>query len=162
LIAFTFEAVTNYIFPALTSDIFDEIDMLQRVQDPPYSNGIMMIEVHRGLCRRKWSLYILRRIIETSITELTRSDYLYIEENFYKMSLVKIDGYMLYSEWISKRYPGYLLDKNTNLIVSTTDHRVHLDEFFALMRSTDIARYEKEKDKFFGPSGRFTTRNAIE
>ena len=28
LIAFTFDAVTDYLLPALTSDIFDEIDML--------------------------------------------------------------------------------------------------------------------------------------
>ena len=121
-----------------------------------------MIEVHRGLCRRKWSHYTLRRVIEPAITELSRSDYLFVEENFYKMSLVKIEGYMIYSDWIAKRYPGYLLDKTTNQIVPSTDHRVHLDEFFALMRSTDIARYEKEKDKFFGPSGRFTTGNSVE
>ena len=33
---------------------------------------------------------------------------------------------------------------------------------FALLRSKDIAGYEKDKDKFFGPSGRFTTETAKE
>lgn len=47
-------------------------------------------------------------------------------------------------------------------IVPDTDHRVNLDEFFALMRSKDIDRYMKEKDKFFGPSGRFTDCNSVE
>ena len=30
------------------------------------------------------------------------------------------------------------------------------------MRSKDIDKYVREKDKFFGPSGRFTTGNAVE
>lgn len=31
-----------------------------------------------------------------------------------------------------------------------------------MLRSKDIAGYEKDKDKFFGPSGRFTTETAKE
>ena len=79
LIEFAFDTFTNYLFPAMTSDILDEIDMLQKAQNPPYSSGVLMIEVHRGLCRRKWSHYILRRITEPAITSLARFDYLYIE-----------------------------------------------------------------------------------
>ena len=48
------------------------------------------------------------------------------------------------------------------MIVPTTDHKVNVDELLALFRSKDIARYEKEKDKFFGTSGRYTTENAQE
>ena len=41
-----------------------------------------------------------------------------------------------------------------------TDHKVNVDELFALFRSKDIDQYDRDKDKFFGPSGRFTTEIA--
>ena len=37
-----------------------------------------------------------------------------------------------------------------------------MDELLDFLRSKDISRYEKEKDKFFGPTSRFTTGNATE
>ena len=37
-----------------------------------------------------------------------------------------------------------------------------MDELLALLRSNDIARYEREKAKFFGVTGRYTTGNAAE
>ena len=59
------------------------------------------------------------------------------------------------------RFPGYSLDP-TNRIVPTTDHKVNLDELLSLLRSKDIDRYAKEKDKYFGPTGRYTTGDANE
>ena len=48
------------------------------------------------------------------------------------------------------------------IIVPTTDKTINLDELLAFFRSKDISRYEREKGKFFGTSGRFTTENAQE
>ena len=93
---------------------------------------------------------------------MARLDYFYVDNDFAKYSLVKLDGYETFSETLKRKSPGYKLDTKTLYIVPDTDHRVNLDEFFALMRSKDIAAYERDKDKFFGPSGRFTTENAIE
>ena len=43
-----------------------------------------------------------------------------------------------------------------------TEITVNLDDLLALLRSKDIARYERERDKFFGKTSRYTTGNAKE
>ena len=68
LIEFVYERFTEYLYPKLVSDIVDEMDLLHKAQDPPYSKGILCIEIHRGLTARKWSNYYLRRITEPAIT----------------------------------------------------------------------------------------------
>ena len=62
---------------------------------------------------------------------------------------------------MQKRYPGYCLSQNGH-IVPSTDETLNLDELLDFFRSTDLSRYEKEKAKFFGPSARYTTGNAVE
>ena len=99
---------------------------------------------------------------EPVITNMARQDYMYCDNEFTRFSRVRLEGYLTFSENLAKRYPGYMLDQKTHLIVPTTDHRVNVDELFALFRSKDVERYEREKDKFFGPSGRYTTENAQE
>ena len=101
-------------------------------------------------------------ISEPVITNMARYDYFYCDNDFTKFSRVRLEGYLTFSENMAKRYPGYMLDTKTNEIFPSTDHRVNVDELFTLFRSKDIARYEREKDKFFGPSGRYTTENAQE
>ena len=63
---------------------------------------------------------------------------------------------MTFSENLASRYPGYMLDKE-RLCVPKTDVVVNLDELFDFFRSKDISRYEREKDKFFGASARYTS-----
>ena len=135
---------------------------LHEAQDPPYSEGILSVTIHLKLSARKWSNYIMQRISEPGLTSMARLDYFYVDNDFAKYSLKKLNGYETFSETLRRKSPGYKLDPQTLFIVPDTDHRVNLDEFFALMRSKDIKAYEKNKDKFFGPSGRFTTENAIE
>ena len=55
-----------------------------------------------------------------------RYDYFYSDPNGAKHSLVKLDGYLLFSEMMAKRYPGYCLDKE-GCIVPSTDITVNLD-----------------------------------
>ena len=73
-----------------------------------------------------------------------------------KHSLVRLEGYLTFTENCAKRYPGYILDKN-GLCIPSTDHAVNLDELFSLLRSKDIGAYEHHKERFFGPSARYTT-----
>lgn len=93
---------------------------------------------------------------------MSRYDYVYVDKDMTKYSLVRLEGYMTFSENIQTRYPGYKMDETTLQIVPTTDHKVVLDELLEFLRSKDIDRYEKEKDKFFGRSGRYITENSQE
>ena len=47
--------------------------------------------------------------------------------------------------------------KRSAHILPKTDITVHLDDLLALLRSTNLARYEREKEIFFGPTSRYTT-----
>ena len=62
---------------------------------------------------------------------------------------------------MAKRYPGYTLDKHGH-IINMTDTTVNMDELLGLLRSKDIENYEKEKEKFFGFTSRYTTQDAKE
>ena len=104
---------------------------------------------------------MFKGICEPVLAEMGRRDYFYCDKNFARFSLVKLEGYQLFSENLAKTYPGYYLDSKGHILPST-DHLVNLDELLALLRSKDITRYEKVKDKFFGPTGRYTTQNACE
>ena len=92
-----------------------------------------------------------------------RGDYFYTNPSGDKHSLVRLEGYLLFSENLAKRYPGYMLSKEVEgIIVPSTDKTVNLDELLDFFRSKDLSRYDREKDKFFGTSGRFTSANAQE
>ena len=93
------------------------------------------------------------------MSNMGRWDYMYCDKNFAKFSLVRLDGYLLFSEMMAKRYPGYALGPKGH-ILPTTDYQINLDELLALLRSKDIEKYTKEKEKYFGPTGRYTTGNA--
>ena len=91
---------------------------------------------------------------------MARYDYVYVNKDMNRYSLVRLEGYTTFSENIQIRYPGYKFDEKTRKIVPTTDHKVKLDELLEFLRSKDTDRYESEKDKFFGPSGRYITENS--
>ena len=156
-----FDKTVQYLFPKMCSEILATMDDLQAAQDPPYSKGMIQIEIHRHFTQRKWSSrYLFWSTCEPVLTNMARYDYIYINEDCNKYSRVRLEGYLTCSENIAKRYPGYILDKETQFLLPVTDNKVNLDEWFALMRSKDLSKYEREKDKFFGPSGRYTTENA--
>ena len=123
----------------------------------------MGVAVHREFVDKKYSsYYIIWGLCEPVITNMARLDYFYIDNDFAKYSRFRLEGYHTFTENIQRRYPGYMLDLKTNRIVSSTDRKVNLDDLLALFRSKDLAKYEREKDTFFGPSGRYTTENAQE
>ena len=96
-----------------------------------------------------------------AFTHMVRNDMFYIDQNGAKYSLVKLDGFLNFTENMQKRYPGYCLSAKGH-IVPSTDETLNLDELLGFFRSKDLSRYEKEKAKFFGPSARYTTGNAVE
>ena len=89
-----------------------------------------------------------------------RLNYIYIDENFAKFSTRRLnDNFRTYEENIAIRFPGYELGRSGH-IVCKTDHLVHMDDLYALLKSKDLDRYEREKDYFFGESARYTTGNS--
>ena len=90
---------------------------------------------------------------------MARWDYFYVSNDMAKFSVRRLEGYLTFSENLAARYPGYLLDSK-GFIVPSTDHKINLDELMSLLRSKEIQKYKKEKVRFFGKSGRYTTMHA--
>lgn len=66
------------------------------------------------------------------------------------------DKYKTFGETILEKFPGYVLAKDGKIRVAS-DLRVDLDALVNLLRSSDLATYERVKDKFFGKVPRYTT-----
>ena len=116
-----------------------------------------MIEIVRVWRLRRWyNDKIFRDLSWNIFVEISKRDFFYNEPHYQKHSLVRLDGYMTFSENLASRYPGYMLDKE-GLCVPKTDPTVNLDELMTLFRSKNIARYESEKERFFGTTARYTT-----
>ena len=123
---------------------------------------MLLLEIHRGFRARKFSnntVYL--RLSEPVLAQMGRYDYVYCDPNFARFSLVRLEGYLLFSENMANRYPGYCLDSFGH-IVPSTDTQINLDELLALFRSKDIAKYQKEKERIFGFTSRYTTQKAQE
>ena len=134
----------------------DTMDEIHKNQNPPYSKGMLMMEIHRKFRAKKFTNdKIFHTISEPVLAQMGRYDYVYCDPNFARYSLVRLEGYQLFSENMAKRYPGYILDKQGH-IVNMTDTTVNMDELPGLLRSKDIEKYEKEKEKFFGFTSRYT------
>ena len=81
----------------------------------------------------------------------TRLDYVYIDQNFTKFSTRRVDDtYRTFEENLALKWPGYALAKSGH-IMNQTDRLIEMDSLLNLLRSQNIARYESEKDFFFGP-----------
>ena len=121
-----------------------------------------MVEVHRVFrTARLYNGTIFRDCAFYIFADLARKDYFYNDSQFQKHSLVRLDGYLLWSENITKRYPGYMLTQE-GTILPTTEITVNLDDLLALLRSKEIEKYERERDTFFGKTSRYTTGNSKE
>ena len=91
---------------------------------------------------------------------MARNDLLYCCPNYAKFSAKPIEGYLTFSESITRKYPGHILSKEG--LVNKSEATINMDELLALLRSKDIERYEQEKERFFSPYPKFTTANAQE
>ena len=80
-----------------------------------------------------------------------RHDFFYIDANMSTFSTRRIDEtFRTYSENMAHKYPGYVLSESGH-IINGTDRLVHMDDVLALMRSKDLARYERDMELYFGP-----------
>ena len=99
---------------------------------------------------------------EPIFTLAARHDHFFIDENFAKFSTHRVnDNYRTFSENLALKWPGYVMAKSAH-IVPERDHYVHLDDLLSLLRSSDIDRYNRTKDHFFGPTSRYTTGKSKE
>ena len=107
-----FDKTTSFLFPKLCSEIINSMDELHEKQDPPYSKGLLGIEIHHQFTRKKLSHYYLYwNISEPVLTNMARYDYFYVDPDFSRYARVRLEGYLTFSENMAKRYPGYLFDK---------------------------------------------------
>ena len=157
-----YHTACEFVAPNLIGQFLDCLKEIQEKQVPPYSKGVFMFDIVGAWRHRQWYNDLLWRDLAWSVfTELCRMDAFYNDQYLTRHSLVRLDGYTTFTENYAKRYPGYVLDKQ-GMCVPSTDHTVNLDKLFHLLRSRDIDSYIRNKDKFFGPSARYTTQDAVE
>ena len=60
---------------------------------------------------------------------------------------------------MKERYPKYCLDE-LRRIQNVSDLTIDLDELLDLLKSNNIAKYQFEKEKFWGPHGRFVGKSS--
>lgn len=156
-----YQIFTEYSFPSLVSSIVQAIEELGEEQDPPFSHGNYFIEIRGKFLTFSWSHRVFYNdMMEPIFAMAARLGYFYIDENFAKFSTRRLnDNFRTYQENIALKWPGYELGRSGH-IICTTDHLVHLDDLYALMKSKDIDRYEREKDYFFGSNARYSTGNS--
>ena len=132
-------------------------------QSPPFSRGVYFLDLRLRFQTYSWvNRTIFFDIIEPIFTLACRYDHFFIDENFSKFSARRIDDtYRTFSENLAFKWPGYMMAKSAH-ILPLTDILVHVDDLFALLMSNDLARYERDKAIFFGPTSRYTTGNSRE
>ena len=100
-------------------------------------------------------------MIDPLFAALLRTDAFYGNHDFTKFSMKKInDEYLLFSESIATKYPGYIMDKKYR-IQNKDDVEVDLNRFKDLLLSKNIDDYFSNKDKYFGKQTRFLNREPI-
>ena len=147
-------AVDNFVYfmyPSLASFLVQAADELQAEMDPPFSRGSYFIEIRRRFLTYSWShRAIFGDLCEPIFTLVARNDHFYCDSNFARFSTRRIDdSYLLYSENLAKRWPGYMLNKSFQ-IVPHTDHCIEQRDLLALLRSKNLDQYRAQKDHFFG------------
>ena len=109
MVEYLFDSIIEYFFPTIASMILQSVDDLQQAQNPPYSKGIYFVQM-----REKFKTYKLSNrlvygdfFIEPVYTNMARSDMFYLDKNFSKVSIKKIDEtYEKFTESIRRKWPG--------------------------------------------------------
>ena len=158
MVEFLFDTSTAYFFPTLSSQILTCMDELHEEQDPPFSYGLYFLLIRNRFMEKKWSNKMLfGNLCEPVFTVMVRESQVYCNPNMAKFASRKInENYKTFGENMGEKFPGYVLAKDGKIRVQS-DLRVDLDALLKLLRSKDIALYEKHRDKFFGQVPRYTT-----
>ena len=157
-----FDLAIAFSFPTICSYMVQATEELSAELDPPYSRGLYFLEIRRRFLTFKRSHCIYGDMCESIFTLACRHDFFYCDENFAKFSYRRInENYKTFSENLREKFPGYIMAKSAHIMPST-DITVHLDDLLSLLRSNDLARYEREKSIFFGPTSRYLTGTSSE
>ena len=78
-----------------------------------------------------------------------RLDAFYCDKSFASFSRVRLDGYYTFSENLALKYPGFCINDKTGFIENLSNPGINLDSLLHLLRSKDIALYERTKKDFF-------------
>ena len=105
----------------------------------------------------KFSTLALNDIMEPVFTSLAKLNQFYIDKEFARFSMRRIDAsWMTWEEKLQRDFPGYYLGAD-QILHNKSDMIIDLDELLGLLRSRDIARYHQVKDRFFGGQARYTS-----
>ena len=75
-----FLSFVEVTYPHIVSQFLDVLEEMQELQDPPYSRGVLFVEIYRGYRHRKWiNLRILRDVAFYAFTEMVRRDLFYVD-----------------------------------------------------------------------------------
>ena len=93
---------------------------------------------------------------------MARLDAFFADKHFAYFSRVRLPGYLSFSENLEIKYPGFRLNDGTGLLESASMPEINLDALFALLRSRDLATYEKVRHRFFTGQALYTSGTATE
>ena len=85
---------------------------LHRQQDPPYSKGLLIVEIRECFLKVSWTNSLLfADIMEPVFTLMGKQDMIYCNPNFSRFASKRIsDKYKLFSENMAEKFPGYMLN----------------------------------------------------
>jgi hypothetical protein len=97
-----------------------------------------------------------------TFARMARLDAFYCDKHFAYFSRVRLPGYYTFSENMQMNYPGFQLNDRLGIIENIKNFEVNLDTLLKLLRSNDLALYERSKKDLFSSQGLYTTGNAKE
>ena len=75
-----FSTFVKLMYPHIVSQWLDICAEIQETQDPPYSRGILFVEILRGYRHRKWiNLLILRDVSFMAFNQMIRHDFFWVD-----------------------------------------------------------------------------------
>lgn len=139
---FILDSFVEFSLPSIISYLVQALEELGQEQCPPFSKGIYFLNLRKRFMTYSWAhRTIYADMCEPIFTLAARYDHFYIDENFAKFSVRRINSdYRTFSENLAMKWPGYIMSKSAN-ILPETDLLVNVDDLLSLLRSSDLDRY---------------------
>ena len=75
-----FDKAVDYLFPHFCSQILEIMREVHEKQNPPYSKGMLMMEIHRAFRAKKLTnKYLFYSLSEPVLANMGRYDYIYCD-----------------------------------------------------------------------------------
>jgi hypothetical protein len=147
----------DYMYPSILTMLMQCLHQLLKSQNPPYSRGVYFVDIRKTFVTYKAShKWIYRECAEPIWTKAVKNGVFFVNKAFTRYSSIRLnESYGTYMEHLAAKFPGYILKGET--MFNFSDVAVNLDELLDLLKSRDLEKYEKVKDRFFGDQTRFVS-----